>query len=582
MSEQKKTVGKRQAATSTARKCKIAAAILGVFLLVLIVFGTLGFCGYTAYNVLMSDDIFPGVRMGQCDLSGMDRAGARAALEKIYGSADIDAVIDIQVGDQLFTLSAAEAGLSYDIPASIDRAYAYGREGDLLYRVRQYWSTSRNPQQMELVTALDRNVLDARVDEIAAAVEQPMAPSSYSYDNGVITLDKGQVGYSLDKEHLYSTLDSKLRTADFTAMEAIRKESHPAALNALVIAAAVNRDVEQATLDLESDPSGNTVRAGTQGIHVTENALNAALTSANRHETVQCTLTDPDYTVDEYKALLFRDVLGQCTTDFNPGNTNRTTNVLLATDFCNGIILMPGDVFSYNDSVGPRTYERGFKDATVYIGNSAEDGVGGGICQVSSTIYYATLRADLKIVERYAHSRMVTYVPLGEDATVAWGSKDFKFENNTDFPIKVVTSHKTNNLTVKLYGTQMVANKEVKIETTQLSKTPFEVVYEVDETLTPGTEEVKSNGYTGYKTESYRVVYVDGKEVSRTFENKSTYKKYDKVILHNPAADVITPVAPDPSTSTSTEETTGAVEPGMPIDPNVSNNSSGGSLSIGN
>ena len=269
--------------------------------------------------------------------------------------------------------------------------------------------------------------------------------------------------------------------------------------------------------------------------------------------------------------------MGQCTTDFNPGNKGRTTNVLLATDFCNGVFLMPGDVFSYNDSVGPRTYERGFKDATVYVGNSAEDGVGGGICQVSSTIYYAALRADLKIVERYAHSRMVTYVPLGEDATVAWGSKDFKFENNTDFPMKVVTSHKTNNLTVKLYGTQTVENKVVKIETTQLSKTPFEVVYEVDETLAPGTESVKSNGYTGYKTESYRVVYIDGKEVSRTFENKSTYKKYDKVILHNPAAAPITPVGPAPST----EETPGAVEPGVPLDPSWNNSSSGGSLSTG-
>ena len=577
MSEQKKNVGKRQAASSSKRKRKNALSIIGVFLIVLIIFGALGFFGYTAYSITMSNDIFPGVRMGQCDLSGMDRAEARAMLEKVYGSADIDAVIDIQVGDQLFTLSAAEAGLSYDIPASIDRAYAYGREGDLLLRARQYWSTSRYPYQMELVTTLDRNVLDARVDEIAAAVEQPMAPSSYSYKDGVITLDKGQVGYSLDKEHLYAALDSKLRTANFTAMEAIRRESHPAALNALVIAASVNRDVEQAVLDLEADPSGNTVRAGTQGINVTESALNAALSSANRHETVQCTLTDPDYTVDEYKALLFRDVLGQCTTDFNPGNVGRTTNVLLATDFCNGVILMPGDVFSYNDSVGPRTYERGFKDATVYIGNSAEDGVGGGICQVSSTIYYAALRADLKIVERYAHSRMVTYVPLGEDATVAWGSKDFKFENNTDFPMKVVTSHKTNNLTVKLYGTQMVENKEVKIETTQLSKTPFEVVYEVDETLAPGTEEVKSNGYTGYKTESYRVVYIDGKEVSRTFENKSTYKKYDKVILHNPTSAPVTPVGPAPSGG----EEPGAVEPGVPIDPNWNNNSSGGSLSSG-
>lgn len=550
MSEEKKkggsrVAGKRQAPTSAKKKRQRGAAAGGILAVLVLVLAIVAFCGYTAYSVLMNGDIYQGVRMGECDLSGMDRAEARSALEAVYGGAQLDQVIDIQVGNQTFALTAQECGLAYDIPSSIDLAFAYGRQGSVIDRARQYWGTRFHPVQLELVTVLDSNVLSSRVEEIASAVEQPMAPSAHSYADGVITLDKGQTGYSLNKEALLETLDTKLRTADFTPAEGALKESHPQALSAETIAQSVNTEVVQTALDLESDPTGNTIRAGTQGVQVEISALQAAINSQNRHETVQCTLTDPDYTVSEYKALLFRDVLGQCTTDFNPGNKGRTTNVLLATDFCNGVILMPGDVFSYNDTVGPRTYERGFKDATIYVGNSAEDGVGGGICQVTSTIYYAALRADLKIVERYAHSREVTYVPKGEDATVAWGSKDFKFENNTGFPMKVVTSHKSNNLTVKLYGTNL-NNKTVKIETTVLSKTPFEVVYKVDETLAPGTEKVDSNGYTGYQTESYRVVYIDGVEVSRTFENKSTYKKYDKVILHNPkpAADPVTPVGP--------------------------------------
>lgn len=549
MSEQKKkggarVAGKRQAPTSAKKKRQRGAAAGGVLAILVLVLAIVAFCGYTAFNVLMNGDIFPGVRMGECDLSGMDRAEARAALEDVYGGAQLDQVIDIQVGSQTFALTAQECGLAYDIPSSIDLAFAYGRQGGVIDRARLFWSTRFNPTQLELVTVLDSNVLSSRVDEIAAAVEQPLAPSAHSYADGVVTLDKGQTGYSLNKESLLEILDTKLRTADFTPAEGTLKESHPQVLSASTIAQSVNTEVVQTALDLESDPTGNTIRAGTPGVHVDESALQAAINSQNRHETVQCTITQPDYTVSEYKALLFRDVLGQCTTDFNPGNKNRTTNVLLATDFCNGVILMPGDVFSYNDVVGERTAERGFKEATIYVGNSAEDGLGGGVCQVTSTIYYATLRADLEIVERYAHSREVTYVPKGEDATVAWGSKDFKFANNTGFPLKVVTSHKSNNLTVKLYGTDL-QNKTVKIETTILSKTPFEVVYEVDETLAPGTEKVKSNGYTGYKTESYRVVYIDGVEVSRTLENKSTYKKYDKVILHNPKpVEPVGPVAP--------------------------------------
>ncbi len=557
MSEQNNTGarqgGKRLAPTSKKTIKRRGAVVAGVIAVLVLVVGILGFCGYTAYQVMMTGDIFHGVRMGECDLSSMDRAEARAALEQRYGSAQLDQVIDIQVGDQNFALTAQECGLAYDIPSSIDLAYAYGRQGGVIDRARLYWATRFDPIQQELVTVLDSNVLNARVEEIAQAVEQPLAPSNHRYLEGTVILDKGQTGYSLDKEHLLDVLDTKLRTAEFTPAQAVLREAHPQPLSAAAIALSVNTEVVQTTLDLESDPTGNTIRAGTPGVNVSLTDLQKAIDSAERHESVACTITQPDYTVSDYKALLFRDVLGQCTTDFNPATKGRTTNVLLANGFCNGVILMPGDVFSYNDVVGPRTYERGFKDAIVYVGTSAEDGVGGGICQVSSTIYYAALRADLKIVERYAHSREVTYVPKGEDATVAWGSKDFKFENNTAFPIKVVTSNKSNNLTIKLVGTAL-ENKTVKIETTILSKTPFEIKYEVDETLAPGTETVKSNGYTGYRTESYRVVYIDGVEVSRTFENKSTYKKYDKVILHNPlpaepaAPEIPVQPTPDPGT----------------------------------
>ena len=132
----------------------------------------------------------------------------------------------------------------------------------------------------------------------------------------------------------------------------------------------------------------------------------------------------------------------------------------------------------------------------------------------------------------------------GEDATVAWGSKDFRFENNTDYPIKLVTSNTENTITIKILGTQTQPNKTVKIETKILEKIPFEVQRVLDETLTPGTEKVESNGYTGYKSETYRVVYIDGVQISRELENRSTYKKYDKVIHYNPAPGQ---PAPDPT-----------------------------------
>ena len=181
------------------------------------------------------------------------------------------------------------------------------------------------------------------------------------------------------------------------------RRSQPEALSAQAIAQEVNREGTEPSLDLENDPTGRTVTPGTEGVEVAVSAIQAALDSGDRITTVQCTVTPPKYTAAEYKALLFRDVLGEYSSSFNAGNVGRTTNVLLATDFCNGVILRPGDIFSYNNAVGPRTYERGFKDAIVYVGASAEDGVGGGICQVSSTLYNAVLYANLEIVERACH-----------------------------------------------------------------------------------------------------------------------------------------------------------------------------------
>ena len=551
---------KKKSQTSKAPLIAVLAALAVV----------IGLGAYTVSGVL-GRDIRSGVHMGEVDLSGMNRSEANAALEEAYGSAFLNEQLEIRVGESGFTLTAADAGLSYDIPASVETAYAYGQQGRFSQRLKDFWKAKLGGVQLELTTSLNEDMLKKQIEGMREAVAQPLAQSSYSYDNGVLTLDKGQRGFALDDADLLSQMETALRTAVFEPIQAKLIQADPAPLDIAAILSEVAVEPTETYLDLEADPSGKTIHEGTPGVIVDEAAVKSAVASPDRVTTVQCQLIAPKYTVSEYKALLFRDLLSEGTTTFNAGNKGRTTNVLLATDFCNGVILMPGDVFSYNSTVGPRTYERGFKDATIYVGTSAEDGVGGGICQVSSTIYYAALRADLKIVERSAHSRMVTYVPLGEDATVAWGSKDFRFENNTDFPIKIVTSHASSSLTVKLYGTK-TQNKTVKIETTQLSKTPFETIRKLDTSLPAGTQKVESNGYTGYETESYRVVYIDGKQVSRTFENKSVYKKYDKVVLYNDAAPAVTPtepVTPPPTPVTPPDSGDVPMDPSMETDPIV-------------
>ena len=165
------------------------------------------------------------------------------------------------------------------------------------------------------------------------------------------------------------------------------------------------------------------------------------------------------------------------------------------------------------------------------------DEIGGGICQTSSTLYLACLRSNLEITERYAHRYVPAYIPAGMDATVSWGGPDYKFTNNTDYPIKIVTSYSGGYLTVQILGTNLTG-VTAKITNEHLSTTPYKVVYEDDPTLAPGTEQVKTTPYTGYKYRTYRNLYdADGNLISSSYEATSDYKSRDKVILRGPAVE---------------------------------------------
>ncbi|NLB53706.1 MAG: hypothetical protein GX808_12345 [Syntrophomonadaceae bacterium] len=142
------------------------------------------------------------------------------------------------------------------------------------------------------------------------------------------------------------------------------------------------------------------------------------------------------------------NVLGGYYTNLNNSPPNRTNNIILACRQINGHILKPGEVFTFNGQVGQRTAEKGYLSASIFIGRKVVPGIGGGICQLSSTLYNAALETGLEIVERHPHTLPVSYIAAGRDATILWGGADFKFRNNQDFNLKVLTD---------VYGNYVVA-----------------------------------------------------------------------------------------------------------------------------
>ena len=240
-----------------------------------------------------------------------------------------------------------------------------------------------------------------------------------------------------------------------------------------------------------------------------------------------------DFINEEEQEALFKDVLAETDTPLlnNMNMPNRRNNIILACGAINETVVMPGCIFSFNQTVGKRTEERGYKSAPAYINGRVAESVGGGICQVASTLYYACLLSNFEIVERAYHSMTADYTEKpGVDATVYWGAIDYKFKNNTNSPVKIFAWVENITVCVKIMGVK-TDNNTVFIESNTLSSTPFNTVYRENPNLAPGQTRVVQEPFTGSVVETYRVILDEnGKVISRAFEAKSIYKKLDMII----------------------------------------------------
>ncbi|HPT68973.1 MAG TPA: VanW family protein [Syntrophomonas sp.] len=240
--------------------------------------------------------------------------------------------------------------------------------------------------------------------------------------------------------------------------------------------------------------------------------------------------------VDE-KTLSHMGEITHYVTRYNANELNRTHNLTKAAIGINGSIILPGEVFSFNRTVGQRTMETGYKDAMVIVNGKFEPGLGGGICQVSSTLYNACLLAGLEIVERHNHNLTVAYVPIGQDATVSYGTQDFKFKNNTTSPVYVRVVAVGGYLTVTIYGD---TNFKQKIEISNIidQSTPFETVTLADKTLQPGESKLDHNGQNGFVVRSFRIFYdSNGEKTKSESLGRSVYRPLNKTILAGPTAE---------------------------------------------
>ena len=197
--------------------------------------------------------------------------------------------------------------------------------------------------------------------------------------------------------------------------------------------------------------------------------------------------------------------------------------------------MLPGETFSFNKATGQRTAEKGYREATAISGGQSVPEVGGGVCQTRSTLFNAVARANLEIVERSPHAWPSTYVAKGMDATVNWPNLDFKFKNNTDWPVFIVAYYKSRKVTVELYGMGLGDGVSVDLESEVIRtiEPSSEIKYVQNTSLPAGTQQETIKARTGYEVVTYQVWYQNGKEVNRVQLCKSTYKAYQATVEYN-------------------------------------------------
>jgi vancomycin resistance protein YoaR len=217
-------------------------------------------------------------------------------------------------------------------------------------------------------------------------------------------------------------------------------------------------------------------------------------------------------------------------------NKNRNTNIQLSAEAISGVTVLPGETFSFNKATGERTAEKGYKEAAAISGGATRDEIGGGVCQTSSTLFNAVVRADLEIVERHGHAWPSSYIEKGFDATVNWPGLDFQFRNNTDWPVFILANYANRKVTVNIYGMSLGADVRIDLESevTRVLPQPEGTNYVVNTSLAPGESKKTVTGRQGYMVDTWKIWYQGSRETKREKLFTTTYKAYQETVEYNP------------------------------------------------
>ena len=537
--------------------------IIAAILIVLVILST----GFALINV-NNENMIAGIKVNGIQVQGLNKEEA-IKLIGIKTDEKKNCEIKIYVDEEEQSVLLSQIELNYDIENAILKAYQIGRGKNIFVNNFEILKSMILGNDICLEYTYNEDLLNNIIQDIKNKVPNAVVQPAFCIDGEELIITKGKEGFTINEKELKNNIIEKINLNSSNNIKIATFLTQPEEINIEKIYEEVYTEVQDAYYT--TNPFK--VYPEVKGIDFSIEDAKEILKESKEEYIIKLKITQPQKTTSDIGTEAFPDQLSTFSTRYDATNITRTTNLRVAINKINDVVVMPGETFSYNKTLGKRTYEAGYRDAAGYAGGKVVQMIGGGICQISSTLYDAVVYANLDIVERHNHAFTTSYAGAGKDATVVYGSLDFQFKNTRNYPIKIKGFLQNGIATVSIYGIKEENEYEIEISTTILNYIPYNVIYEEDSSLENGVEKVTQNGQKGCKSITYKILKQNGKEISRSVLSTDTYSAMNKYITRGTKQSIststpVTPVAPEtpelPTTPSAPEEPTTPDEPQEP------------------
>lgn len=475
---------------------------LGLFAILFIVVLLVIFAIFSVYHSF-SSNIVSGVSIKGIDVSGLSSSDAKYQIDN-YIKDNLPEEIKVKYNDFEATISLEQMDITFDTKSASQSAFQISRQGNIFENTFEMISTMFGNINIEPHITLNKELLTKNLEDLSPQLPDAVSQSSYYIEGNELIITAGKEGNVVDVDATMEAIKNSISTFSCKdqPVEIIVKTQQPDEINIEKIHNEIYKepvDAYYTTEPFSVYPSENGV-----DFNISLEEAKSIITSEKKDEySIPLKFITPNVTTNMIGTEAFPDLLSNFSTNYAVSNRDRTTNLILAANKINGTVLMPGETFSYNKVVGARTIAAGYKEAPIYVQGEVVDGLGGGICQITSTLYNAVLYANLEITQRSNHQFVPSYVTASRDATVVYGAIDFQFKNNRNYPIKLVCSVSGGIANFKIFGLRQEDDCEVQISSYETGRTS-----------------------TAIYSEAYRILKRDGKIINTQLLSKDTYKRH--------------------------------------------------------